>query len=73
LKACETKNNNTSLNAEINTVLRKYVEWDVLASKVGMIPIAKPVLSEIFQRIMTKEQVIDIYGQRKRLYLLHGM
>ena len=32
----------------------------MLASKVGIIPIAKPVLSEIFQRIMTKEQVIDL-------------
>ena len=31
----EAKNNNTSLNAEINTLLRKYVEWDMLASKVG--------------------------------------
>jgi len=55
----EAKNNNTSLNAEINTLLRKYIEWDMLASKVGMIPIAKPVLSEIFQGIMTKE-VIDL-------------
>jgi hypothetical protein len=32
----------------------------VLASKVGMIPIARPVLAEIFQTIMTKEQVIDL-------------
>src|SRR5215831_3635558 len=55
----EAKNNNTSLNAEINTLLRKYIEWDMLASKVGMIPIAKPVLSEIVQGIMTKE-VIDL-------------
>jgi hypothetical protein len=55
----EARNNNTSLNSEINNILRKYVEWDILASKVGMVPIAKPVLSEIL-RIMTKEQVINL-------------
>jgi hypothetical protein len=32
----------------------------MLASKVGMIPIARPILSEVFQRIMTKEQVINL-------------
>lgn len=52
----QANNNNTSLNAEINNILRKYVEWDMLASKVGMIPI----ISEIFQNILTKEQVIDL-------------
>lgn len=54
------RNNNTSLNGEINSILRKYVEWDMLASKVGMIPLARPILSEIFQNIMTKEQVIEL-------------
>jgi hypothetical protein len=56
----QARNNNTSFNAEINSILRKYVDWDMLASKVGMIPIARPILSEIFQNIMTKEQVIDL-------------
>ena len=41
-------------------MLRKYADWDMLASAVGMIPIAKPVLSEIFQKLLTKEQVIDL-------------
>ena len=56
----QARNNNTSLNAEINSILRKYVEWDMLANKIGMIPIARPILSEIFQSIMTKEQVINL-------------
>ncbi len=58
--ALQARNNNTSFNAEINSILRKYVDWDMLASKVGMIPIARPILSDIFQNIMTKEQVIDL-------------
>jgi hypothetical protein len=56
----QAKNNNTSLNAEINRVLRKYIEWDMLASKTWMIPMARPVLYEIFQNIMTKQEVIDL-------------
>ncbi len=56
----QARNNNTSFNAEINSILRKYVDWDMLASKVGMIPIARPILSEIFQNIMTKQQVFDL-------------
>ncbi|NAL78815.1 hypothetical protein DYY65_11325 [Nitrososphaera sp. AFS] len=56
----QARNNNTSFNAEINSILRKYVDWDMLATKVGMIPIARPILSDIFQNIMTKEQVIDL-------------
>ncbi len=61
------RSNNTSLNAEINNILRKYVEWGMLASKVGMIPIARPILSEIFQNIMTKEQVIDLANVGKNV------
>ena len=56
----QATNSNNSLNAEINNILRKYVDWDMFASKVGMIPIARPILSEIFQNVMTKEQVIDL-------------
>jgi hypothetical protein len=56
----QARSNNTSLNSEINSILRKYVEWDMLANKVGMVSIAKPIVSEIFQNIMTKEQVIHL-------------
>ena len=56
----QAKNNNNSINAEVNILLRKCVEWDMLASKIGMISIARPVLSEIFQNIITEEEVIDL-------------
>jgi hypothetical protein len=56
----EARGNDISLNTEINNILRKYVDWDMLADKVGMTPIARPILSEIFQNIMTKEQVIEL-------------
>jgi hypothetical protein len=56
----DARTNNISLNAKINNVLRKYVDLVMLANKVGMIPIARPIVSEIFQEIMTKDQVIDL-------------
>lgn len=56
----DARNKSVSLNAEINSILKKYVEWDMLASKVGMIPIARPIVSEIFQNMMTKEQIIEL-------------
>lgn len=56
----QAKNNHTSLNAEINSLLRNYVEWDMLANKVGMIPLARPIVAEIFQRVMTREQVVNL-------------
>jgi hypothetical protein len=62
----QVKHNNNSLNAEINGILRKYIDWDMLASKVGMVPIAKPIVLEIFQNIMTKEQVIDLANNEAR-------
>lgn len=55
----EAKNNNLSLNAFVNQILRRYVEWDMFESKVGMIAIARPVIAELFTR-MTKDQVIDM-------------
>lgn len=63
----QASKNGTSFNAEINNMLRKYVEWDMLASTVGMIPIARPVLSEIFQKLLTREQVIDLANSIARL------
>lgn len=41
----QARHNKTSLNADINNILRKYVEWDMLANRIGMIPIARPILS----------------------------
>lgn len=68
----QASKNGTSFNAEINNMLRKYVEWDMLASTVGMIPIARPVLSEIFQKLLTKEQVIDLANSIAR-FAIHEM
>ena len=56
-----------SFNAEIDDMLRKYIEWDMFASTVGMIPVARQVISEIFQKLLTREQVTDLANGIARL------
>jgi len=48
-----------SLNTLINKILKRYVEWDSYESKVGMIPMAKPVITTLFN-MMTEEEILDL-------------
>ena len=36
----ESEHRETSLNTFVNQIFKRYVEWDMFESKVGMIPIA---------------------------------
>jgi len=55
----ESEKQGLSLNVLVNQILKRYMEWDVFESKVGMIPVAKPVLDSLFKKLSEKE-VIDI-------------
>ncbi len=44
-----------SLNTLVNQILRRYTEWGMYEPKVGMIPIAKPLVSALFERANEKE------------------
>ena len=55
----ESENRETSLNTFVNQIFKRYVEWDMYESKVGMVPIAKPIIIELFNKI-TKEQIVDM-------------
>jgi hypothetical protein len=35
-----------------NTILRRYVEWDMYESKVGLISMLKPVVAELFKKTL---------------------
>jgi len=48
-----------SLNTLINKILKRYVEWDSYEPKVGMIPMAKPVITTLFN-MMTEEEILDL-------------
>jgi len=34
------------------TILRRYVEWDMYESKVGLISMLKPVVAELFKKTL---------------------
>jgi hypothetical protein len=48
-----------SLNTLINKILKRYVEWDSYEPKVGMIPMAKPVITTLFN-MMSEEEILDL-------------
>jgi hypothetical protein len=52
----ESERHQISLNTYINQLLKRFVEWDMYESKVGMIPIAKPIVIELFNK-MSKEDI----------------
>jgi hypothetical protein len=55
----ESGHRETSLNTFVNQIFKRYVEWDMFESKVGMVPIAKPIIVELFGK-MTKEEIVDM-------------
>ncbi len=55
----ESERRDVSLNILVNHVLKQYVEWDMYASKAGMLPVAKPVVSALFDK-MTPQETIEL-------------
>lgn len=55
----ESEHRETSLNTFVNHIFKRYVEWDMYEAKVGMVPISKPIIVELFGR-MTKDQVVEL-------------
>ena len=55
----ESERRDISLNTLVNHVLKQYVEWDMYACKAGMVPVAKPVVSALFNK-MTPQETIEL-------------
>ena len=55
----ESELNDISLNTLINKILKRYVEWDLYAYKVGMIPMSKPIITSLFN-MMNEEEILDL-------------
>jgi hypothetical protein len=51
----ESDRQQTTLNAYINHVLRRYTEWDIFQPKVGMVTIPKKVVADMFARLSKDE------------------
>lgn len=55
----ESEHRETSLNTFVNHIFKRYVEWDMYEAKVGMVPIAKPIIIELFGK-RSKEEIIEM-------------
>jgi hypothetical protein len=55
----ESEKREVSLNTLVNQVLKRFVEWDMFEPKVGMIPIAKPIVQTLFEK-MTEEEIKEM-------------
>ena len=62
----EAKENDISLNTLANQVFKRYVEWDSFGTKVGMVPVAKPLLIELFSELDENRlaELADKIGKR---------
>ena len=50
----ESKNTQISLNTLANQILNKYVSWERPSGKLGLIPMPRPLVKEIFRDIPNK-------------------
>ena len=54
----EAENQGVSLNVLANKIFLQYAIWDVFEPKVGMIPVAKSIVSALFEKLDKKETII---------------
>src|ERR687887_459390 len=55
----EAQKQGISLNSFVNQVLKSFLEWHIFEPKVGLVPILKPVVEELFTK-MSKEEITEI-------------
>ncbi|NNL59048.1 MAG: hypothetical protein HKP31_06265 [Nitrosopumilus sp.] len=53
----ESESQGVSLNVLANKIFSRYVDWDMFEPKVGMVPIAKPIVSALFEKLSEQETV----------------
>jgi hypothetical protein len=55
----EAQSQKVSINTYVNQIIKRFIEWDKFEPKAGLIPISKPVLTELFTN-KSKEEIIDM-------------
>lgn len=53
----ESESQGISLNVLANKIFSRYVDWDMFEPKVGMVPIARPIVTALFQKLSEQETV----------------
>jgi HicB family len=55
----EAQRQGISLNSFVNQTLKSFFEWHIFEPKVGLVPVVKPVIKEVFNKI-SKEEIKQI-------------
>jgi len=55
----EADNREISLNTLVNQILKRFVEWGLFEPKLGLIPMAKPIVVELFEN-MSEDEIADM-------------
>jgi hypothetical protein len=55
----EADNREISLNTLANQIFKRFVEWGLFEPKLGLIPVPKPILVELFEN-MSEERLLDM-------------
>ncbi|WP_297472535.1 hypothetical protein [Nitrosopumilus sp.] len=53
----ESELQGVSLNVLANKIFSRYVDWGMFEPKVGMVPIAKPIVTALFQKLSEQETI----------------
>ena len=53
----ESESQGINLNVLANKIFTRYVELDMFEPKVGMVPITKPIVSVLFEKLTEKETI----------------
>lgn len=55
----EAARQDVSLNVLANKVFKRYVDWGMFESQVGMVPVARPILDALFKKF-SNDEIIDL-------------
>ncbi len=55
----ESKNREISTNTLVNQALKRFLEWDMYQTKIGLVSVNKPVFVEVFGKF-TQKEIIEI-------------
>ncbi|GBH33714.1 hypothetical protein NZNM25_05050 [Nitrosopumilus zosterae] len=58
----ESESQGVSLNILANKIFARYVDWGMFEPKVGMVPIAKPIVTALFQKL-SEQETVDLAKQ----------
>jgi len=55
----EAQSQGINLNTYVNQIIKRFIEWDKFEPKAGLVPISKPLLTELFTN-RSKEEIISM-------------